>query len=388
MLIALFPWEDFDTNLNHPLYTQLSTDNGQTWTAGTTLVGDRGAIVNWTAGIVLATNQVLVGDLHYHGDGFYTNGGIAVIDVTESPLTYFNRIPSAFANSIGGWSTRGFVKLDANTIWAFGLFPNSANDLLKSTDGGQTFQTQGSLPGDDHFQGDVRGSTLIIGGVATVDSVISPVVFRSTNGGSSFDTIALPSASYNGTARAVYTVRHLGNGVWLAGGFATRASGSWIRLWRSTDDGETWTEVTSGIADPASSGSGRVRNVLPCGNDVVVIALDTSSTFREPYRLSTDNGVTFPTKGTYSPALLSTSYAGRGLALTDDGAVIGTANVFADGREELYRGVISGSSITWTRVYNPEAPEGIDTFPTNSAMVFNTGGGTSEEPASSGMMGF
>src|SRR5207249_8361861 len=77
-------------------------------------------------------------------------------------------------------------------------------------------------------------------------------LFRSTNGGATWSQVSL---SANGVAYFyMWSIAFVGNDTWLATGQAadlaappTPAGHGMIGLWRSTDDGSTWTSIVEAI---------------------------------------------------------------------------------------------------------------------------------------------
>lgn len=153
----------------------------------------------------------------------------------------------------------------------------------RSTDSGATWSAlpRGLIP-----TGGPTGNPdlAVASGSAIVVSYETLGDFRSTDGGATWSQIDLGYGPYD-AARYLYP---LGGGKWFSYGYSSRGA-------YSTDDGETWTELTNGLGTEATSSDN--ARFLNLGNGILLFAFATSVVAR-----STDYGATW----TNLPSILNT----------------------------------------------------------------------------------
>jgi len=134
----------------------------------------------------------------------------------------------------------------------------------------------------------------------------------------------------------------------LLGGFSSLGSGSfeWNDVWRSTDNGATWTLVNSGAGWSARAGP---TSVVMTDGSIVLLGGTTPNGYKNDVWRSTDNGATW-TQMTESAGWLA-RYNHRSVVMPDDSIVLmgGVNNnlIFND----VWRSTDNGT--TWTQLPDP-----------------------------------
>jgi hypothetical protein len=183
--------------------------------------------------------------------------------------------------------------------------------ITRSTDGGGTWRDPQALiahfPSTDLTAGtvtdvkvDPRNSLVVL---ATTDVGL----FRSTDGGGAWSHVPLGSSQSN--FYFMWSLAYAGNDVWLAAGQAqdlanppSAGGGRSLGLWRSTDDGATWTWATTGLpqGDPTAELAGRATLASapstledPATARVYLLMANAEGSGQLDLMRSDDGGVTF-----------------------------------------------------------------------------------------------
>lgn len=144
------------------------------------------------------------------------------------------------------WTTTGFdsrgtdVIVDGTTFYACGDSTNDTNRVLKSTDGGLTWSTGGSVPVDSANAIATNGSRLVITGAAGSAGSYSSIGI-SEDGGTNWY-----SATTGGFKEGTDSGQSIAyaNGTWVAVGYTANNPTSTIIY--STDGGSNWTSANVG----------------------------------------------------------------------------------------------------------------------------------------------
>jgi hypothetical protein len=215
------------------------------------------------------------------------------------------------------------------------------NDVWRSTDKGATWtqMTASAHWEDRYFFGSVvlpDGSIVIMGGTNAANNGLNDV-WRSTDEGATwtqmtsdanwgkryeFNTVALPDGS-----------------IVIMGG---TNSGSWggNDVWRSTDKGATWTEMTASAGWSRRLGQSSV--VLPDGSIVIMGGTNSGSWGGNDVWRSTDKGATW-TEMTASAGWVPRS--GQRSVVMPDGSIVLMGGV---GHNDVWRSTDKGA--TWTQI--------------------------------------
>ncbi len=242
----------------------LSTDDGATWALETVNPG-------WMARA--GQSAVLMPDGSLVLMGGYTSGGTYNNDVwlsTDGGATWTLETVSP------GWSPRAgqssVVMPDGSIVLIGGWGGQADNDVWKSTDDGATWALETVNPGWSARAGQSSvvmpdGSIVLMGGWGQSGRYgqYNNDVWLSTDGGA---TWALETVNPGWSARAGQSSVVMPDGsIVLMGGY----SGSSIYnndVWRSTDNGATWTQVTVNPGWSARAGQSSV--VMPDGSIVLM----------------------------------------------------------------------------------------------------------------------
>lgn len=168
--------------------------------------------------------------------------------------------------------------------------------ILKSTDGGQTWNTTGLSFGVSQARR-IGALHIVPNNTQIIIAATRIGMFRSTDGGQTFSTVQ--SGSFNMLAPDPQNPHIIFAGT----------GGAIGRVWRSKDSGATWTQLTNGM--PAN-GTNRVEiSVSPQDSNYVYAVFSlTNNGFGGLYR-STDGGDTWSMRST-SPNILGWSASGSG----------------------------------------------------------------------------
>jgi hypothetical protein len=179
----------------------------------------------------------------------------------------------------------------------------AAPGILKTFDGGATWSAPVFLSGKP------PGATAAKTAVQTRDLAVSPIdpatvlaasdlgLFRSADGGQTFQYVDLPNGTTS-RAEEAWSLGYVGGHSWLVSGIDDQGAGG---MWRSTDDGVSWTKVTL-----PGGGIGRMtlavaQSTLASGNARVYAQVSNAAgnAQSDVYR-SDDGGKTFHGMGVNS----------------------------------------------------------------------------------------
>jgi len=284
-----------------------STNNGATWTQVNASAG-------WApryghSGVVLADGSILV------------MGG--------------------FVGASQGTS-RGTSLLPAKSSITHGFSDGSSitNDVWRSTDNGVTWTRVTANAGWSarSYQSTVvmaDGSIVLMGGADT--NGIKNDVWRSTDNGTTWTQI---------TGSAGWTARSYPSSVVMPDGSIVLAGGEDITgirndVWRSTDNGATWTRVTGSAGWAPRYGHSSVA--MPDGSIVLMGGFDGLVTYMNDVWRSTDNGATW-TQATGSAGWLA-RYCHSSVAMPDGSIVLMGGATNGVLTNDVWRIVPTGSSV-------------------------------------------
>jgi hypothetical protein len=315
-----------------------STDQGATWTLMT-------ASAEWTARNYHASVALPDGSIVLTG-GYTTAGSNDVWRSTDQGATWTQITASA------EWSRRydhASVALPDGSIVLMGGNGAIGNgDVWRSTDQGATWTQLSWWTARDYHTSVVLpgGSIVLIGGhYFHYDTrVIFNDVWRSTDQGTTWTQIAVKA---EWTARYGHTSVVLPDGSIILMGGVYDYPGKYLNdVWRSTDQGATWTQVT------ANAGwSARTRHtsvVLPDGSIVLMGGYDyyANPRYRKDVWRSTDQGATWVQMTASAP------WAGRhnhaSVALPDGSIVLMGGYDGGNHRNDVWRSTDQG--LTWTQM--------------------------------------
>jgi hypothetical protein len=145
------------------------------------------------------------------------------------------------------WTTTGFdsqgkdVIVDGTTFYACGDSTQDTNRVLKSTDGGLTWSTGGSVPVDTVNAIATNGSRLVITGLAPPSAGSYSSIGISEDGGTNW--YSATTGGFADTGDSGESIAYA-NGTWVAVGYTTNNPTSTIIY--STDGGSNWTSANVG----------------------------------------------------------------------------------------------------------------------------------------------
>jgi len=252
--------------------------------------------------------------------------------------------------------------------------------LTRSTDGGGTWSTPQALVATyaSHAQPltagtvtdikvDPRNSLVVL---ATTDVGL----FRSTNGGASWNHLALSSASHD--FYYLWSIAYAGDDAWLVSGQVADINSAPIPnitgalgLWRSTDDGASWTYATSALPQGESTAQLAGRATLASAPSTLaeaasarlyLLAAKVDGTGQYDVLRSDDAGLSFQSlevNASRSPANPNpnqpTLDVGRGQAWYNQALIVDPSNpdtVFVGGQFSIIRSMDGGRG--WSVVSN------------------------------------
>ncbi|MBN1135139.1 MAG: exo-alpha-sialidase [Anaerolineae bacterium] len=259
-----------------------STDQGATWTQMTaadpwwTARSGHTSVVLLDGSIVLMAGSA--GSTRYHDVWRSTDQGATWTQMTAA----------------AGWSSRSrpfSVALPDDSIVLMGGTDSGGrrNDVWRSTDQGATW-TQMTAAAEWTARNSHTSVVLADGSIVLMGGVGADYwrdVWRSTDQGA---TWTQQTAAAEWEARTSHTSVALPDGsIVLMGGFGGLSVGNWNDVWRSTDQGATWTEATA--AAPWTARTGHTSVALPDGSIVLMGGDDDS--LRNDVWHSTDQGATW-----------------------------------------------------------------------------------------------
>ena len=156
--------------------------------------------------------------------------------------------------------------------------------FLHSDDGGRTWSQaialSGSYPGSSlvYTATSVRDLKFDSAG-AMVLAATDAGLFRATDGGagpaSSWQLVDLASNAYG--AQECWSIASAGAGTWLVTSVSAGASPKAGHLWRSTDNGASWAEITSGALGSSNAGNAGRMTLASNGPRVYLLAQDNTT---------------------------------------------------------------------------------------------------------------
>jgi hypothetical protein len=283
-----------------------------TWTARTTFSDSTSS---WICRVPSLPDSVLLGQVGplsvsasertpYH----------AIMRSTDLGQSWASVVPSTVFPVIGfdggQWRTLEIVHLDT-AVLALGTYTDDGfttlYGILRSTDGGLTFaqHTPASLPDQPEcFTGfRLSSGTGLITVVAPLLAGSHHRLFRTTDAGVTFTEITMPNPS--GTGATIRQIVRTATGRLLMVGFYNRGSGLGFRAYGrySDDEGLTWTLVDTLIPELPSAQSLEPYAAVALANGWIILstamptpANDPGGLFKPFYR-STDDGLSFSQTG-------------------------------------------------------------------------------------------
>ena len=200
-----------------------------------------------------------------------------------------------------GWSARvdhsSVVTTDGSIVLmgGYGIHDDYLNDVWKSTDDGATWTemtSNAAWPGRYSFSSVAMpdGSIVVMGGVG-YNAVVFNDVWRSTDDGATW-TEMTPGAGWSARCSQSSVVMPDGSIV-LMGGTSYQGDNPVYRndVWRSTDDGATWTEITANAGWSGRANFGAVT--MQDGSILVMGGSPPNNAGLNDVWRSTDNGATW-----------------------------------------------------------------------------------------------
>ena len=303
-------------------------------------------------------------DYYYYGDDCRASGAVYLFRTTDGGITYAQvaklTASDAAANDRFGIS----VAIDGNTIVIGAYYKSSGTGavyVFRTSDGGATYDEIAKLTAADAASGDyfgysvaIDGNTVVVGAYYDDDggsSSGSVYIFHTSDGGATYDEVAKLTAS----DAASYD--YFGYSVAIAGGTVVvsayrdddggSSSGS-VYIFHTSDGGATYDEVAKLTASDAASYDYFGYSVAIAGGTVVVGAYYKSSGRGAVYVFRTsDGGATYDelTKLTADDAS-HYDYFGYSVAIQGDKIAVG-ASSREDGRGSAYIFLTSDGGATY-----------------------------------------
>jgi len=279
--------------------TWRSTDNGATWTRVTASAG-------WLArcghtSVVMPDGSIVL-------MGGYSGGGGVKNDTwrsTDNGATWTR------VNASAGWTGRqghSSVAMPDGSIVLMGGFDSGfKNDVWRSTDKGATWTqvnaSAGWTPRDAHSSVAMPDGSIVLMGGAVSGGTFKNDVWRSTNNGTTWTQVNASAGWSTGYSHS--SVAMLDGSIVLMGGYG---GGYKNGTWRSTDKGASWTQVN--ISSGWSARNDHTSVVMPDGSIVLMGGRDSGYNYMNdtwrfmPVGSSAQNpSHTYTTPGIYQVAL-------------------------------------------------------------------------------------
>ena len=309
----------------------------------TSLTGDRVLILPSDSGknVVVPVGTVAEGDRCV----IMTDTSGKPVVVKLNTLSVGNRVLVVPSNS----GKKIIIKSGASYLGGIilmGGFPNNfSNDVWRSTDNGASWtqMTANAEWSARYFHCSVAmpDRSIVLMGGHGASPAFKNDVWRSTDNGASWTQM---------TASAGWSARDNFGGVVMPGG-SIIIMGGWTGsarkndVWRSDDNGASWTPMTANAEWSARNGHGGV--VVPDGSIVVIGGYDGSNLKNDVWR-STDNGASW-TQMTASAGWSARFNAGGGVSIRNGGIILmggyGTSPTF---KNDVWRSDDNGAS--WTQM--------------------------------------
>ena len=321
-----------------------STDQGATWTIPYSAFGDRTGHTSLT----LPDSSIVVMGGRW---GDYTQSRNDVWRSTDQGANWTNMTYSAV------WADRfnhsSVVLPDGSLVLMGGRYKSGyADDVRRSTDQGATWTTM-TMDADwsgrsGHTSVALSDGSIVLMGGYSYDSASHYYndVWRSTDNGATW-TQMTASAAWAG--RRYHTSVVLpDDSIILMGGFSYDGAEHYNNdVWRSTDNGATWTEITSSAEWTGRQGHTRV--VLPDGSLVLMggYAYDGADHYYNDVWYSTDDGATWTE---ITPSAEWTGRQGHTSVVLSDGSLVligGDGEYYIFGDVRRLKTLISSSYTTY-----------------------------------------
>jgi PKD repeat protein len=305
------------------------------WTQQTADAGWSGRI--WPSSVVMPDGSiVLMG-------GF--DGSSLMNDVWQSTD---NGVTWTLVNASAEWMIRyrhsSVVMPDGSIVLMGGnAWDGRKNDTWRSTDNGAIWTLVNASSGWTTREGHRSvampdGSIVLMGGLAFSDgsSGITNDTWRSTDNGATWTQV---TAGAGWSARRDHSSVAMPDGsIVLMGGAAT--DGLKNDVWRSTDNGATWTQQTASAGWITRESHSSV--VMPDGSIVLMGGIDDGANFKNDVWRSTDNGATW-TRVT-AGAGWTARYRHSSVAMPD-GSIVLMGGWIGGYENDVWRSTLTGSSV-------------------------------------------
>jgi len=327
-------------------FTDLSTNNPTGWAW---FFGDENYTALWTHMTASAEwgKRALQGSVAMPDGSIVLMGGLGGGLNNDVWLSTDKGATWTQINASAGWSKRyghSSVAMPDGSIVLLGGYDGSGsekNDVWRSTDNGATWTQQTASAGWEgrRVQSSVAmpdGSIVLMGGLVT-SGYGKNDTWRSTDNGATW-TQQTASAEWSARDRHSSVVMPDGSIILMGGlglGFSLKND-----VWRSTDNGTSWTQQTASAGWSKRYGHSSVA--MPDGSIVLLGGYDSSGYGKNDVWRSTDNGTTWtqltPSAGWSARAQLSS------VAMPDGGIVLMGGYNGATYYNDVWRFVPTGSS--------------------------------------------
>ena len=279
------------------------------------------------------------GRARYDDDAGSMSGSAYVFRTSDGGATYDQVAKLTAADAAAEDQFGVSVAIDGDTIVIGAYKDNSGRGsvyVFRTTDGGATYGQVAKLTAsdaaeDDWFGGSVAidGDTIVIGAYWDDNLSGSAYVFRTTDGGATYDQVAkLTAADGAAEDRFGVSVAIDGNTI-VAGAYGKDSYTGSAYVFRTTDGGATYGQVAKLTAADAAEGDGFGLSVAIYGDTVVIGAVGKDSYTGSTYVFrTTDGGATYGqvAKLTASDAAVDDGF---GLFVAIDGGTI-VAGAYGD----------------------------------------------------------
>ena len=237
--------------------------------------------------VAIDGNTVVVG-ARYDDDAGSMSGSAYVFLTTDGGATYDQVAKLTAADAAAEDQFGVSVAIDGDTIVIGAYKDNSGRGsvyVFRTTDGGATYGQVAKLTAsdaaeDDRFGGSVaiNGDTIVIGAYWDDNFSGSAYVFRTTDGGATYDQVAkLTAADGAAEDRFGVSVAIDGNTI-VAGAYGKDSYTGSAYVFRTTDGGATYGQVANLMASDAAASDGFGYSVAIDGDTIVVGASNDGNT--------------------------------------------------------------------------------------------------------------
>ncbi|WGK70317.1 kelch repeat-containing protein [Candidatus Haliotispira prima] len=189
----------------------------------------------------------------------------------------------------------------------------------------------------------LNGSIFVIGSGNGLNA--KNTVWESSDRGVTWTSVATGTVSSRFTARGSHAAVVLNNKIFVIGGRLASNDAENNEVWKSADEGLTWMEVTS----TGTKFTGRYNHAaVVLNSDIFVIGGETgSSSFSDEVWKSADEGLTW-TEVTSTGTKFTSRYNHAALVLNNDIFVIGGETGSSSFSDEVWKS--SDEGLTWTEI--------------------------------------